>query len=117
MSIELIIEGDQRVLDLLEMIIKKASSSRHWQRKLIEVMEVGRRYAVSISPRATGSYAGAHRSAVVNMGASIFVNPDATNIATGQRVIRYAAAIEKRDRVYERTRDHVRRLVSDMEVL
>lgn len=117
MSIELIIEGDQAIIDRLNEIVEQMSSGPYWQRKLVDVMEKGRRYAVSISPVITGAYADSHEVVQNDMGATIRVNPDARNPTSGERVTRYAGIVERRHTVYARTADHVRHLVQDMEVL
>ncbi len=58
------------------------------------------RYAASVSPIVTGSYANAHRAMVAGTGVTLFISPVARNTATGTLVSRYAMVVEGRHQVY-----------------
>lgn len=71
-----------------------------WQRPLEKAGRELVRYAASVSPIVTGSYAGAHRATVAGPGVTLFISPVARNTATGTLVSRYAMAVEGRHQVY-----------------
>lgn len=108
--IELQIEGLKEIQEYVDGLIAKLQSSSFWTPELGEILEKARRYAVSISPVITGSYAGAHRVVVGDMQAALSIDPSARNLATGMLVTRYAGAVERRHQVYSRTAGHTMRL-------
>ncbi len=59
------------------------------------------RFAASISPVVTGSYAGAHRATVDGKTLTLSIDPMARNKSVP--VTRYAGAVEERHQVYARS--------------
>lgn len=103
----IVMEGMEEAQAFLAELRRKAAGD--W--KAIE--DLGHdlvRYAVSVSPIVTGSYAGAHRLSMEGKTATISIDPTARNTKTGMPVTRYAGAVEARHQVYGRTGEEANRL-------
>ena len=68
-----------------------------------EAMGEIHRFAISVSPYATGAYQWAHRIVMGKEKATLSIDPAARNPDSGQPVIRYAGAVEDMYQVYGRT--------------
>lgn len=91
------VDGVEEAQSYLLSLAQKAEGN--WE--ALEDLATGLvRYAVSISPVVTGSYAGSHRATFQGKTATISIDPTARNSETGQPVIRYAGSVEARHRVY-----------------
>jgi hypothetical protein len=62
-----------------------------------------RDYVASITPRQTGTLAGAHRVEVIGLRARVYVDPGAINPRSGQSAAAYAGPMEARHSFYQRT--------------
>lgn len=102
---------DREALALVETIGERVASG--FGEEFGVALEAGRRYAVSISPVVTGSYAGAHRVAVDAEQAELGIDLLARNVVTGTPVIDYAGAVEERHHVYGRVLNDVERYATD----
>ena len=69
-----------------------------------------RRFAVKMSPVATGAYKKAHRITLGVAGATMHIDPSVRNTRSGLAVERYAPYVEKRSKVYARSADEMHRL-------
>lgn len=90
----------------LEAAFPKIKSDFSFDEILNKFIETLREYAISITHRDTGAWAGAHRSEVVTDTARVYIDPTATNPRTGTPVEFYASVWEARGgelSVYERT--------------
>lgn len=110
--IELTVTGVDELLEYLDTVKGRLSSSEFWTAELAAMLEEARRFASDISPVVTGSYAGAHRVVTGNMYAELSIDPRARNTVSGDPVTRYAAAVEEKHQVYGRTFSYTRRLVT-----
>lgn len=86
------------------------ASDEFWTPWMEAGMEEVRRFAVSISPVATGAYRKAHRMAVDGKMVRMFIDPSARNAVSGASVTDYAGAVEARHRVYGRAAEQLNRL-------
>ena len=109
MNITVRVEGAEEVQQYIRKLGKALDSHKFWRSAFGPLLEVGRRFAVSISPVDSGAYAASHRSAVKGKVGELFVDPLARS-AGGGRVIDYAGVIEWREGVYRNTFAPVNRL-------
>lgn len=96
-------EGLEEAQAYLANISEEVKDDASWRGPMGKFGEALRRYAVSISPIVTGSYANAHTVSVSGKGVGLFISPVARNTKTGALVSRYAGAVEGRHRVYAMT--------------
>jgi len=111
MSFEIRI-GTDEVTPWLAEVGAKLSDDRAWLSVLLPVMEGLQRFAVSISPVVTGSYAGSHRLSVSGREVKLSIDPTARNTVSDVLVWRYAGAVEERHQVYARTDAQAERLAA-----
>lgn len=101
------VEGLDELKEFLDSLIERLSSGRAWGESLGRLLKIGKRHAVSISPVVSGSYRDAHRVVVGDSQAELSIDPSARNV--GVKVERYAASVEKRHKVYDRTHEELLR--------
>ena len=106
--IEIEIDGMEEIQDALDRITRVAAGN--WSVAMTALGAELVRYATSISPVITGSYAGSHRSTVIFKGVELSIDPSARNIISRTRVIDYADSVENRHSVYARTFGQLPRL-------
>lgn len=111
---ELIITGLEEFNEYLTTVVGRVSSDEFWAKILgLEgFLGKSKRFAVSISPVVTGSYAGAHRLTTGGTTSELFIDPSARNTATGELVSRYAAKVEERHGVYKQTYTYTQRIAA-----
>lgn len=108
------VEGMEEAQAFLQKLKVKVSSDATWQRPLGGFGLQLERYASSISPVVTGSYAGAHRATVDGKTLELSIDPGARNSVSGVPVIRYAGPVEERHQVYARTGEYALRMAVDV---
>lgn len=78
------------------------AATKGWEGPLASLGGRLTRFAMSISPVITGSYAGAHRAAVSGQQLQVYIDPSARNSRSGVPVTGYAGSVERRHNVYGR---------------
>lgn len=104
--IDLEVRGiDETIADLDEWVALLESDAL-WIPVTQGAAEEFRRFAMDISPVITGAYRGSHIIVHHRMAAIMTIDPAALNPVTGTPVTRYAAAVEERHHIYQRTFDN-----------
>lgn len=104
----IVVEGLDEVQAYLKGLRQRAKDHT---RVLVGLAMNLQRFAHSISPVVTGSYASSHRATITEKMVEISIDPSARNTVSRVLVTSYAGPVEDRHRVYARIGDEATRLL------